>query len=25
LTLDPATIEAGRERWTERWTELVLR
>jgi len=25
LTLDPAAIEAGRERWTERWTELVLR
>jgi ABC-type thiamine transport system substrate-binding protein len=25
LTLDPAEIEAGRDRWTQRWTELVLR
>jgi thiamine transport system substrate-binding protein len=25
LTLDPAEIEAGREDWTERWTEIVLR
>ncbi len=25
LTLDPAAIEAGRDRWTERWTEIVLR
>lgn len=25
LTLDPAEIEAGRDRWTEAWTEIVLR
>lgn len=25
LTLDPAEIEAGREAWTERWTQIVLR
>jgi thiamine transport system substrate-binding protein len=25
LTLGPAEIEAGRDRWTERWTEIVLR
>lgn len=25
LRLDPAEIEAGRDRWTETWTELVLR
>ncbi|NLV55399.1 MAG: thiamine ABC transporter substrate-binding protein [Acidimicrobiales bacterium] len=25
ITLDPAEIEAGRDRWTERWTEIVLR
>lgn len=25
LTLNPAEIEAGRDRWTERWTEIVLR
>ncbi len=25
LTLSPAEIEAGRDRWTERWTEIVLR
>jgi thiamine transport system substrate-binding protein len=24
LELDPVTIEAGRDRWTERWTEIVL-
>jgi thiamine transport system substrate-binding protein len=25
LTLTPAEIEAGRDEWTERWTEIVLR
>jgi thiamine transport system substrate-binding protein len=25
LTLDPATIDANRERWIEEWTEIVLR
>ena len=25
ITMTPAEIEAGRDRWTERWTELVLR
>jgi len=25
LSLSPAEIEAGRDRWTERWTEIVLR
>lgn len=25
LTLAPAEIEAGRDRWTDRWTEIVLR
>jgi thiamine transport system substrate-binding protein len=25
LTLDPATIEAGRSDWTDRWTQIVLR
>lgn len=25
LTLSPAAIEAGRDRWTARWTEIVLR
>ncbi len=25
LTLSPAEIEAGRDRWTQRWTEIVLR
>lgn len=25
LTLSPAEIEAGRDAWTERWTEIVLR
>lgn len=25
LTLTPLEIEAGRDRWTERWTEIVLR
>lgn len=25
LTLTPAEIEAGRDRWTQRWTEIVLR
>lgn len=25
ITMDPAEIEAGRDRWTERWTEIVLR
>lgn len=25
LTLTPAEIEAGRDRWTERWTEIVVR
>ena len=25
LSLDPASIEAGRERWTDRWTQIVLR
>ncbi len=25
LTLSPAEIEAGRDRWTERWTQIVLR
>jgi thiamine transport system substrate-binding protein len=25
LELDPAEIEAGREKWTDRWTEIVLR
>jgi thiamine transport system substrate-binding protein len=25
LTLDPAVIEAGREDWTDRWTDIVLR
>ncbi|MCU0272637.1 MAG: hypothetical protein MUE34_05330 [Acidimicrobiales bacterium] len=24
LELDPVTIEEGRDRWTERWTEIVL-
>ncbi len=25
LTLSPAAIEAGRDRWTQRWTQIVLR
>lgn len=25
ITMDPAEIEAGRDRWTARWTEIVLR
>ena len=25
LTLDPAEVEAGRDAWTDRWTEIVLR
>src|SRR5690606_29235028 len=25
VSMTPAEIEAGRDRWTERWTEIVLR